>query len=428
MERRVVKDRRATVVRRTALLALLTTFVAILVTGSALADTPVFTGVPADIVTPATGPSGAVVTYTNPTATDAVDGDLSVTCVPVSGSTFPIATTTVTCTAIDTLEYSEQASFTVTVVDTTPPVFTGVPAAIVATATGPSGAVVTYTNPTATDVVDGNRPVTCVPASGSTFPIATTTVTCTATDTHGNSAHASFTVTVGDTGSPPPSSPPSSSASSVIVPASFTVEATSSRGAVVTYSVSSGDNPPLPITCSPASGSTFPLGTTTVICNATNPVTSETATNSFTITVKDTSRPVFAQTPADIVKKVKVAQKATVTYSRPIATDRVDGAITSVCNPPSGFKFKFGTTSVKCKATDAHDNSSTVSFQVRVVSTGLLSPTMGASLTAPPWLAWKATPKATYYNVQLFTEGAEDTQHLAIREPHSAEAELGFRR
>jgi hypothetical protein len=105
------------------------------------------------------------------------------------------------------------------------------------------------------------------------------------------------------------------------------------------------------------------------------------------------------------VKKVKVAQKVAVTYSRPIATDRVDGAITSVCTPPSGFKFKFGTTSVKCKATDAHDNSSTVSFQVRVVSTGLLSPTMGASLTAPPRLAWKATPKATYYNVQLFTAG-----------------------
>jgi hypothetical protein len=46
-------------------------------------------------------------------------------------------------------------------------------------ATSVAGAVVTYTTPTAT--VDGvNTPVTCAPASGSQFPIGTTTVTCTA--------------------------------------------------------------------------------------------------------------------------------------------------------------------------------------------------------------------------------------------------------
>jgi hypothetical protein len=36
----------------------------------------------------------------------------------------------------------------------------------------------------------------CSAASGSTFPIGTTTVTCTATDTSGNTASCSFTVTV----------------------------------------------------------------------------------------------------------------------------------------------------------------------------------------------------------------------------------------
>jgi HYR domain-containing protein len=38
--------------------------------------------------------------------------------------------------------------------------------------------------------------LTCAPASGTTFPIGTTTVTCTATDTHGNTSSASFTVHV----------------------------------------------------------------------------------------------------------------------------------------------------------------------------------------------------------------------------------------
>jgi hypothetical protein len=38
--------------------------------------------------------------------------------------------------------------------------------------------------------------VTCDPASGSEFPIGTTTVGCTATDAHGNTASGSFPVDV----------------------------------------------------------------------------------------------------------------------------------------------------------------------------------------------------------------------------------------
>jgi hypothetical protein len=41
-------------------------------------------------------------------------------------------------------------------------------------ATSASGAAVTYTNPTATDIVDGTVAVTCTPASGNTFAIGTT--------------------------------------------------------------------------------------------------------------------------------------------------------------------------------------------------------------------------------------------------------------
>jgi hypothetical protein len=39
-------------------------------------------------------------------------------------------------------------------------------------------------------------PVTRTPASGSSFPVGTTTVTCSATDSHGNTATGSFAVTV----------------------------------------------------------------------------------------------------------------------------------------------------------------------------------------------------------------------------------------
>jgi len=80
-------------------------------------------------------------------------------------------------------------------VDRTPPVIAAHPD-VVADATGANGAVVTYTIPTAADAVDGPVPVVCAPPSGSLFPIGTTKVTCNASDSHGNTAVSSFTVTV----------------------------------------------------------------------------------------------------------------------------------------------------------------------------------------------------------------------------------------
>jgi hypothetical protein len=78
--------------------------------------------------------------------------------------------------------------------DTTAPIISGLNNLTV-TANSSSGAVATF-NPTATDDVDGAVPVICAPASGSIFPVGTTTVTCTATDNVGNMASANFTVTV----------------------------------------------------------------------------------------------------------------------------------------------------------------------------------------------------------------------------------------
>ena len=79
-------------------------------------------------------------------------------------------------------------------VDTSPPVIS-TPAAVTANADGADGAVVGY-SASAVDDTDGAVAVSCVPPSGSTFPIGTTTVTCTATDTSGNSASGSFDVRV----------------------------------------------------------------------------------------------------------------------------------------------------------------------------------------------------------------------------------------
>src|SRR5262249_49341636 len=152
--------------------------------------TPPVITVPADITAEATEPGGAHVGYTV-TASDDVDGPVSVTCVPASGSLFPIGTTTVNCSASDAAGHTATASFHVAVRDTTGPAFTA-PANQTLEATGPSGATATYTTPTASDAVDGPRPVNCTPASGSTFAIGTTTVTCTATDSHSNTTTHTF--------------------------------------------------------------------------------------------------------------------------------------------------------------------------------------------------------------------------------------------
>ncbi len=55
----------------------------------------------------------------------------------------------------------------------------------------------TYTPPTGTDEQGGAATVACLPASGSTFPVGTTTVTCTATDAVGHTATGTFSVIVG---------------------------------------------------------------------------------------------------------------------------------------------------------------------------------------------------------------------------------------
>ena len=83
---------------------------------------------------------------------------------------------------------------TIGAIDETPPVLT-VPPAITVDATTPDGTSVSY-SVFATDDVDGSVLVTCAPPSGRPFPIGTTTVVCSATDSSGNGARASFQVHV----------------------------------------------------------------------------------------------------------------------------------------------------------------------------------------------------------------------------------------
>jgi len=164
---------------------------------------PVFSNVPADIIAEATGPNGAVVGYTLPTAIDALSGPRPVSCNPASGATFALGATSVSCSAADAAGNSATAGFSVTVRDTTPPAISGIPANINLTAAaGAGGASATWSAPTASDLVSGSLPVSCLPASGFFFPLGSSSVSCLASDGAANIATASFSVTV--QAAPPP--------------------------------------------------------------------------------------------------------------------------------------------------------------------------------------------------------------------------------
>jgi hypothetical protein len=180
--------------------------------------TPPVLNLPANITVEADSSSGKAVSY-SANATDAVSGTLSANCTPPSGSTFPIGTTTVNCSATDGAGKTANGSFTVRVTDASGPAFTSVPGPLTVEANGPNGSVVNYQAPTAVDTVDGPQLVFCAPATHSLFPLGTTTVQCSASDNHGNSNSASFQVAVVDT------TPPT-----LAVPAPATVYATTPAG------------------------------------------------------------------------------------------------------------------------------------------------------------------------------------------------------
>jgi probable HAF family extracellular repeat protein len=84
------------------------------------------------------------------------------------------------------------------------------------------------------------------------------------------------------------------------LPADITREATGPEGAVVNFTATATDNKDgtFAADCSPAPGSVFELGTTTVNCSATD-TDGNTTPGSFNVTVKDTTLPTITGVPAD---------------------------------------------------------------------------------------------------------------------------------
>jgi hypothetical protein len=374
---------------------------------------PVFSPTP-DITAEATGPGGAPVSF-DPTATDPSDPPpgpsepVTVTCNPTSGTVFTLGSTPVSCAAEDAEGNDAVATdgtglFDVIVQDTTAPTFAGVPA----DQTVSAGDTVTYTVPTASDLVDGDVPVTCNPASPFTATV-TTEVECDASDARSNSASATFTVEE------------DSDAPVVSVPEDMTVEGNTPGGAFVVYEAPGaidtvdGPIPPEAITCTKPSGAFYPLGTTLVTCSARDSG-DLVGSASFLIAVEDTTPPVLTA-PTDIT----LQSSSPVAASDPrlaaflasaSATDIVDQDVEVSNDAPAAFGL--GVTLIVFTARDDSGNTTQERAQV-TITTDPVGPPSPEDTTPPGNVRGvKAVGGDLSVSIRWRPPAASDFHHVTI--------------
>jgi len=357
---------------------------------------PVLT-LPDDITVEAENDDGAHVTFTA-TAHDEHDGSVPVVCSPSSGSLFALGTTLVTCTAVNNHNKATTGTFHVTVTPRTDrPVLT-LPDDISVDAENGDGAHVTFTA-TAHDDLDGDVAVTCTPASGSLFPAGATTVSCSATNSLGHTTTGTFHVFVGV------------HAPVLELPATITTAAESSEGAHVSFTATAHDeiDGTLPVTCTPPSGSLFPIGMTPVSCSATN-AHGKSATGTFYVRVTQLEGPAPVLTlPANMTVEAESNAGAHVTYTAS-AHDDVDGVIPISCTPASGAMFPFGAISVVCSATNSHGITASGSFTVNVVDS---TPPAIADVHASPGVLWPPNHQLVAVTVSVTMSDTVDSSPTA---------------
>ncbi len=195
-------------------------------------------------------------------------------------------------------------------------------------------------------------------ASGSLFPIGTTSNTFEVTDASGNTESCSFDVTVKDTEKP-----------SIGCSASITVSNDlGSCGAIVNYLVSSSDNCPSQVVAQisgMASGSLFPIGTTSNTFEVTD-ASGNTESCSFDVTVKDTEKPSIICSEPFSVSNDLGSCGAIVNYMVSSSDNCPGQTIAQTNGLASGSLFPIGTTTNTFEVMDASGNTAECSFTISI--------------------------------------------------------------
>ena len=380
--------------------------------------TPPTITVPSPITVNINNATSAVVSYTA-TATDAGTA-LTPVCAPASGSSFPLSPppTTVTCNATDAAgNAAAPMTFTVTVIDNTPPVvsITGGPAAT----TNSRSASLDFTTSegTTTCRLDGGGFSGCSsPATYSGLADGNHTFDVTATDAGGLTATASRTWKVDAT------------APVLSLPSTRIGEADGPNGAIASFSVSASDAGgallPSAITCSPGSGQLFPLGTTVVTCRASD-TAGNLATGTFNVVIQDTTAPAinapnvsFTATSANGALKTDpdvVAYLTGVSASDLVSTPILTNNMPDV--------LPIGATTVVFTAKDAAGNVAKRSVTATVLPLGQKAPP--PDLT-PPGEVLGAKAKAGDRSVTLsWRPLSKDVTHVIVTQFVVGQARVG---
>ena len=300
---------------------------------------------PSDVTVEATGISSTVVEIGEATIYDIIQ---VYTITSDSPDTFPLGETVITWTATDSSGNSATATQTVTVVDTTAPGIT-VPNNIEVEATSVDN-IVEIGNPVYDDLVEI---ISVTSDSPDTFPLGETVITWTATDSSGNSATATQTVTVVDTTAP-----------GITVPDSITIEASGAEGNLADIGLGSGSDTVEIISVTSDSPDTFPLGETVITWTATDS-SGNSATATQTVTVVDTTAPGIT-VPDSITIEASGAEGNLADIGLGSGSDTVE--IISVTSD-SPDTFPLGETVITWTATDSSGNSATATQTVTVVDT-----------------------------------------------------------
>ena len=314
---------------------------------------------PSNISATATGTSGAFVSIPSPvTANLTYGGQIINAANTLTSGTFKVGTTTGTCTATSPNNSAVQISstYTVTVTDLGT-IHTPNLAPVAATGTG--GAIVTWPTVMADLTYGGSVSATTSKASGTTFVIGSTIVTCTATSSNNSAVKetGTFTVMVTDLGT-------------MNMPGLATIPATGTGGAIVTWPAVTTNltyGGTVSATTSKASGANFTIGTTTVTCTSTSPVNSAVKeTGTFTITVTDLAG---INTPLPAAVYATGSGGAAVSWPAVTGSLTYGGTVAATTSKASGSIFPIGTTPVTCIATSPVNPSitATTTFNVTVL-------------------------------------------------------------
>ncbi len=206
----------------------------------------------------------------------------TVECFPFSGEFFKMGSTTVDCTASNRYGEKANASFEVLVADSIGPEIYLPEEPIRVKAESREGAKVEY-DVKAFDEIWGDVIPECLPRSGDMFPVGVTNVMCVANDFDGNTTTDSFPVEViGER----------EYYELTLYADNIRVEARSPEGEKIEWKVlveGTEDREPT-VNCSHENGSMFPIGVTTVECDALDAWGMRGRT-SFTIDVADPKAP-----------------------------------------------------------------------------------------------------------------------------------------